>query len=71
MTFLKMLIYVILCYIVNGLKQESCHKYVNYDHPGECSPEKNYTHNLSGSHLQSQVNCAGVSIKFEVGAWLL
>ena len=20
--------------------QESCHKYVNYDHPGECSPEK-------------------------------
>ena len=21
--------------------QESCHKYANYDHPGECSPEKN------------------------------
>ena len=22
------------------ISQESCHKYVNYDHPGECSPEK-------------------------------
>ena len=22
------------------LNEEPCHKYVNYDHPGECTPEK-------------------------------
>ena len=47
--------------------QESCHKYINYDNPGECSPETVRGDNdwrfdnLSESHLQSQVNC-GMSV---------
>ena len=39
-----------------------CHTYVNYDHPSESSPdEKDCFDNLSGSHLQRQVNC-GTSV---------
>ena len=43
---------------------------MNYDHPGECSPEKDCLgwgltdvrfDNLSESHLQSQMNC-GTSV---------
>ena len=26
--------------VVVVVVKESCHKYVNYYHPGECSPEK-------------------------------
>ena len=38
--------------------KEYLNKSVNYDPPGECSPEKDYLFdNLSRSHHQSQVNC--------------
>ena len=27
---------------MNSSERLKCHKYENYDHPGECSPEKDY-----------------------------
>ena len=51
--------------------QKSYHKSVTYNHPGEFSPENNCyeINNLSGSHLQSQVNCESpVDV---ISLWLL